>query len=271
MDDRLDSDAAGRVIRRALQIEEAAGSAPATHDAGVSPEALVAAAGEVGIDPDAVRDALVLERIERSEAASQRLDRLVGPAEVIVRRSVERSADDALDAVEEWLATAYQMRCTPIAPGTIECRPRGGLATTMRRAALSITGDGNIHPIDRITVASHALQVGASADHHRSIVSVSAHRRTTRARHLGGGVAAGIGGAAIGFADIWTLWPLVSVPMIVGGALIVRAGGSHAARVELELTQMLSAVNRSERPSGLVGRAARRARAALRAVRPASQ
>ncbi|MFK8022421.1 MAG: hypothetical protein AB8G26_00545 [Ilumatobacter sp.] len=51
MDEGLDSDAVERVLRRAHAIEEAA--SPERHG-GIEPAALVEAAAEVGIDPNAV-------------------------------------------------------------------------------------------------------------------------------------------------------------------------------------------------------------------------
>ena len=61
---------------------------------GVSGEALVEAAAEVGIDPDSVRDALALERFDADRPAAGRLDRFAGPSAITVERAVRRTAEN---------------------------------------------------------------------------------------------------------------------------------------------------------------------------------
>ena len=56
--DRLDRDAVSRILARAQDLE--AGG----HDdqSGIEPDALIEAATEVGIDPNAVRDSMAIEQ-----------------------------------------------------------------------------------------------------------------------------------------------------------------------------------------------------------------
>ena len=61
--------------------------------------------------------------------------------------------------------------------------------------------------------------------------------------------------------------PILGVPLMIGGYATARSGRRHADKVELELMRVLAAVGRDERPVGLVGRAARRARRAVTSPR----
>ena len=82
MDEPLDADEAGRVLRRARSLAAEHGVDDDTDAVlsglGVSGQALVEAAAEVGIDPDSVRDALALERFDADLPDRGRLDRLAG-------------------------------------------------------------------------------------------------------------------------------------------------------------------------------------------------
>ena len=74
--DRLDRDAVARILARAQEIDDA----DPDDGEGIEPDALIEAATEVGIDPNAVRDALAIERFTVAPPGRRRLDRLSGPA-----------------------------------------------------------------------------------------------------------------------------------------------------------------------------------------------
>ena len=271
MEERLDADAVARVLRRAHELEAARGLAadPGLDPGGVSPDALMAAADDVGIDPAAVREALALERFEHDVPDSRRLDRVVGAPQITVQRAIPRSVDDTLDAIQEWLISGYQMRCTRTGDNTVECRSRTGIGVRLRRAATEFTDDENIQPLDRIVVEAHART--DDSDGPMTIVRLTAIRRTTRSLRLGGGVAggaAGIGAAAVGMTVGAPIWWAATLPLVGGGFLVARSGATHADRVDVEMVRVLSSVARSERPTGIVGRAARSVRAAIQSVRP---
>ena len=107
-----DPDAAARLLRRAHQLEDDHGEPglAAVEAGGVSSSALIEAADEVGLNPDAVRCALALERFDATATQRRRLDRLVRPPATVVEPVVRRRSRGGLDGVEQWLATGDRMR-----------------------------------------------------------------------------------------------------------------------------------------------------------------
>jgi len=272
----LDTEAAQRVLRRAHDIAAAHGL-DADHavevGVGVSPQALVDAAEEVGIDPGAVRDALALDLFDAGAPEPQSLDRIAGAGAVAVEDVVRRSAVEALDAAEDWLTVAHRMRCVRGPSGDLDCRPRSGLAASMGRAVNGISGEVNIQAVERLSVSAQPLEVDATPDDPRTLLRIIADRRTSRRRRLGVGTVAGATGVGVSSAGVvagvitgtavLVAAPVVGVPLIVGGYLAARSGRRHADEVELEVMRVLAAIDRDEPPVGLVGRAARRARKAV--------
>lgn len=276
VEDQLDADAVARVLRRAQQLADERGATPdaVLDQGGVSPDAVVAAADEVGIDPSAVREALALERFAHEVPDHRRLDRLVGAAEVSVQATVARGVDDTLKAIQDWLTSGYQMRCTRTTDTSLECRPRSGIGASMRRAATQFTDDENIHPVDLIVVEAHAPHDLGPNDEPTALVRIAATRRAARVRRLGGVAAGGagsIGAAVVGVTSAIVWWPVASVGLLGGGVLIARSGSIHADRVEVEMVRVLSAVVRGEPPSGIAGRAARKVRNVVKSVRSNSR
>lgn len=279
MDEPLDADAAGRVLRRAQDIAAAHGRDNgdiAEEPAGVSAQALVEAAEEVGIDADAVRDALALERFDAGMPEPQALDRLSGPGAVSVEHVVDQAPGRALDIAEDWLKVAHRMRCVRSPEGGLNCRPRPGLAASVGRVANGMTGEVNIEAVERLTVSVQPLITDASPEHPRTLVRIVADRRTSRRRRLGVGAvtgATGTGVTAVGVAGAvagggaMVVAPILGVPLMIGGYAVARSGRRHADKVELELLRVLAAIDRSEQPVGLVGRATRRARKAVSPTR----
>jgi hypothetical protein len=264
-----DPDAAARLLRRAHQLEDDHGEPglAAVEAGGVSSSALIEAADEVGINPDAVRDALALERFDAAAPQRRRLDRLVGPAAIVVEHVVSRSSRDALDGVEQWLTTAHRMRCVTDRDGRVECRPRSGLVASVGRTLNSFTGDVNVRAVQRVSVDAAQLHLGATPTAPRTLVRVVADRAPSRARRLGGGSTAGLAGAGAAAASVAGAAPLLTVASIglfAGGYLFARSGSSRSDKLELELMRVVTAVDRGEKPAGLVGRATRRVGGLLR-------
>lgn len=279
VEESLDADAARRVLRRAHDIAAAHGRDAGDGSefaSGVSPQALVAAAEEVGIDPDAVRDAVALERFDADSPEPQALDRLSGPGAVSVEHVVDQTPSRALDIAEDWLSVAHRMRCVRTPEGGLDCRPRPGLAASVGRAANGMSGEVNIEAVARLTVSVQALVTDATPERPRTLMRIVADRQTSRRRRLGAGAAVGatgVGASAVGIAGaiagggVMLAAPVLGVPLMIGGYATVRSGRRHADKVELELMRVLSAVDRGEDPVGLVGRAARRARKAVTSTR----
>jgi hypothetical protein len=261
--ERFGPDAAARVLRRAHEIEDdfVDPADLATDAGGVSPRALIEAADEVGNNPDAVRDALALERFDALMPQRRRLDRVVGPAAIVVEHVVSRTSGDALDGVEQWLTTAHRMRCVTDRDGRVECHPRSGLGASLGRTLNSFTGGVNIKAVERMTVEAAQLHLGATPTEPRTLVRVVADRAPSRARRIGGGstaALAGVGAAAASVAGAAPLLSVASIGLFTGGYLFARSGSSRADKLELELMRVVTAVDRGAQPAGLVGRATRR-------------
>ena len=90
--DRLDREAVTRILARAHDLE----GVPASDESGVEPAALIEAAQEVGIDANAVRDSIAIERFTVQVPARRRFDGVAGPAELVVERELHVSVADAL-------------------------------------------------------------------------------------------------------------------------------------------------------------------------------
>ncbi|MEP1126003.1 MAG: hypothetical protein ABJH68_19145 [Ilumatobacter sp.] len=261
MRERLDREAVDRILARAHRLENAASVA----DSGVEPEALIAAAEEVGIDPNAVRDSLAIERISIVAPPARRLDRLAGSTEVVVERDLHLTVDQTIGGIEAWLTSLHRLTCDRRSDGTLFARRRNDTSARIGRMMSASRGDGRL-AASSLVVQAVAQTVGSTPTRPRTLVRISADRSGPRqTRLVGGGSLAGTGVAGGGVAalvlsgEALVAFPVVAVPLAVGGYFLARSGRGHADRLELELERVLSRVERGEQPTGLLGRMARRA------------
>jgi hypothetical protein len=255
----LDPDAVARVLARARELGDSAGP---DESVGVSPEALVDAAREVGIDADAVRRALAVEQLP-AVPPPRRLDRLAGPGAVIVERVVPVGPADALDRVEAWLAGSHRWRCDR-RPDRLHARRPPGAAAALGRLAGSVRAGRRLAGV--VSLRVDAVDAGAEEGREHTLVRITADRLPARQRRVGAGAAVGFGGAGAGAlvaSEALVLVPVVAVPLVAGGYLLARTGRTHADHVELELGRLLSAVERGDRPGGIVADVVGRARAVV--------
>lgn len=262
MADRLDRDAVDRILARAHRLE----SADPDDGSGVEPEALVAAASEVGIDPNAVRDSMAIERFSIAAPPARRFDRLAGAAEIVVERELDLAVDDAIAGIEKWLTSSHRLICDRRSHGSLIARRRSDATARLARAFSSASGEGRL-AAGALVVEGVPLAVGTTPVRPRTLVRVGADRSSPRQVRLAGGgtlagTGVGFGAGAVAAAESLLAFPLVAVPLAVGGYAVARSGRGHADRLELELERLLSRVERREQPAGLLGRVARRARRA---------
>ena len=265
MSDRLDAEAVSRVLRRAheLELDRGIDDDPTS----VEPRALIEAAADVGIDPDAVRDSLAIERMPARQPEESRLDRLAGPDLVVVERRIALSVDDALSAVERWLSVGHRMRCRRDADGALRARPRSGGVAAMGRAVARAQGEGRLDGIDEIRVVVVPLTTRSADGSPSTLVRVEAGRSRARRSVIGAGSAVGaaglVAGSAVALDTAVLLGPVVALPVLGAGALIASTGSRQADRSDHELQCLLADVAAGEQPTGLWGRAARQATRAL--------
>lgn len=262
MADRLDREAVDRILERAHRLESP--SAPA--ESGVEPQALIDAASEVGIDPNAVRDSLAIERFSIDPQPVRRFDRLAGPSAVVIERVVHVSVAEVVSGLETWLTTVHRLSCDRRSDGSLHARRRSDLVAEIGRMVSTLRGEGRLD-VSSLVVEAVPQTVGSSPSNPRTLVRISADRSTPRqVRLAGGGSLAGAGvagGAAVSVAaETLVAFPAIAAPLTIGGYVAARSGRGHADRLELELERLLSRAERREQPTGLLGRFARRARAA---------
>lgn len=262
--DRLDREAVERVLRRAHSIDQ---QSPGSDSGGIEPSALIDAATEVGIDPNAVRDSLAVERFVGPDAGVRRFDCVAGPDRIVVERELHMTVDEAIDGIEAWLTTVYRMTCDRRQVGVVFARRRTDTVAQLSRSFDGVRGEGRLDVTEVVAEAVPRI-VGSSPLDPLCVVRVSIDRSTSRNVRLGGGGAVGAmgvaGGGATALATQVVVWaPAIAVPLMVGGFLIARTGRSDANRVELEVERLLSRVDRGEQAVGLIGRFTRRAREAV--------
>jgi len=239
MGDQLDHETMQRVVRRAIELDDASDSVAD----GVDSDALVAAASEFGIATDSVQLALAIERLGPGPESAA-LDRVIGPRGVAVERHVSYSGDEAFERLDEWLTAGHHLR-REFGDGVRgEWRKRGDLAAGMQRRARSIAGGAALGSI-RLIVADVS-----PIDEHRSIIRLRGDRTVIRRTSVG---AAGIVGAGTATAAVMLTAP-VSAVVIPGVALIGATGAMTrhgSTKLDRELVRLLDQLEAGTRPNTL--------------------
>lgn len=240
-----DNDELDRILRRAHELD-------ADSAAGLDDEAVIRAAAEAGISPDAMRHSVAIERL--GPAPGRRAgDRVVGPRRVVVERRIERSANELFVALDRWLTDGHHLRRVERSTERIVWRKRTDAAASVQRAVKSFAGgaalgavrlvEARVVPIDPVT----------------ALVRVELDRTSTRRTALG--AAGGIGGAALaaGGAAAVAAPPLavVALPGLIVAGVAARHGRRSAARLDVELVRLFDQIILGEQPSLLPRRAQR--------------
>lgn len=158
--DNFDRSAAERIIRRAIELDDAA--TPAAPDR-VSELALREAAEELGIDVAAVRQAAAEERLGlRPDPPSVR-ERLVGGSRVLAVRPFDCPPGEALERVDAWMRRASGFRRISAGGNGAEYKRRTDPVAAAQRVSRSITGREHLaSSIDRLRVLVEPLDDGTS-------------------------------------------------------------------------------------------------------------
>jgi hypothetical protein len=243
---QLDRAAVDRVLRRASDMmadhpEVADGAqGPAT----TTDVVLLEAATEAGLDPDAVRLSLAIERLG-PPPERRALDRLGGPRRVTVERVVRLDVDTALGRIDDLLQRQHQLRRTRSRAEAGEWRRRTGAVGKVQRAAKRASGDVGLAKV--AVVEAQASPV----DESRTVVRLAADRADQRTEVLAGGaVTTGVGAVAAGAAAVaLTPLALVAVPVVAAaGAGVASIGRKQRALLADELDRVLDAVEHGLRP-----------------------
>lgn len=256
--DRLDRDAVSRILARAQELEAAAPE----DEPGIEPEALVEAATEVGIDPNAVRDSMAIERFTVTSPDDRRLDRVSGPAAIVIERELPLTVSATLDGVEAWLTSVHRLVCDRRSSSSLHARRRTDASARLGRTVAGWRGDGRLAGVNALDVEAVPQVVGSTPARPRTLLRIRADRHDARTVRLVGGSTVGLAGVGAGAvtaaAEVAPAAPVVALPLLVGGYVIARTGRGQADRSALELERMITLVASGERPTGLLTRAVRR-------------
>jgi hypothetical protein len=248
----LDREAVRRVLRRATALADVD---PVAVDAvdGVAPEALLAAASEVGIPEHAVRRALTVEQLGSPPGGRRGV---LGPAVVVVDDELAGGASAVLSDLDRWLVGGHHLRRDRLHEHTAAWSRRRGILGTTFRTLRHTTGEGYLGDIERIDAV--ALDTGTGT----CVVRITADRR--RERRTRGVAGAAIGGVTTAGAIVGAValgpWMLLAAPATVAvGAGIAAGGRRRARRLGGEIDRVLDSVKHGDRPTRLAPDIARRA------------
>lgn len=238
----LDQAAVERVLRRAGDLTDGHHESVAART-GTSPEALIAAAAEVGIAPEAVRLSLAIERLGPPPDAT-RFDRLVGPGWIVSERSVPTNLDITLGRLDDLLRKQHGLRRTRSQGERGEWRRRDGSLAGALRTIKQLSGAQGVGDADAIIAEARA------ADPHRTVLRVALDRRSQRAgRFTGGAVVTSLGAASVAVvAGALSPFVLIASPaVLIAGWATVRRGVRQATSTSAELERLLDAVEHGSR------------------------
>ncbi|NLA34485.1 MAG: hypothetical protein GX868_02220 [Actinobacteria bacterium] len=156
--DTFDRSAAERIIRRAIELDDAV--APAAPDR-VSEAALREAAEELGIDIAAVRRAAAEEVLGLHAEPPSVRERLVGGSRILAVHPFDCPAAEALERVDTWMRRASGFRRISAKQSGAEYKRRTDPMAAVQRVSRSITGREHLaSSIDRLQVLVEPLEDG---------------------------------------------------------------------------------------------------------------
>jgi hypothetical protein len=243
----LDHDTVGRVLRRASDLADGAPNSLALFG-GVSEEALVAAAAEVGIPVAAVHRALAVERLDplpKHRAG----DRIVGAAVVAVDAEVMGTSADVLARLDAWFVHGHHLHRHRVRNGHGAWTKRRGLVGRTMRTVRGVTGEGQLGRMRRVDVSTGDTGIGTT------VVRVEVDR--SRDRKVA--AAAGTAVAAVATAGTVAIAAAVAAPVILvaaplglfAGARVAASGRGRATAVADEVDRVLDAVDDGVSPTRL--------------------
>ena len=237
------------MLRRAVELAE---SDPDRGDGaqGISEQALVEAAEELGVDVAVVRRAAVEERMGLLVPTHRFGDGLVGPGALTVHRIVQGDPADVLDSVDGWLRKIGSLRRQRRDAGSASYQRRSDVAAWFQRTARSIRGAEDVSRVRRLTVECTPV------DNDRTMLVLRADLQLERDLTVASGAGvAGVGSsiAAIeAFAVSPWLWLGVPASLAAGtGILVARSHG--VPDVEASMHGVLDRVAAGDVPASVLG------------------
>ncbi|MHB8839126.1 MAG: hypothetical protein ACYC7F_09270 [Gemmatimonadaceae bacterium] len=214
-DDRALSRAAlERVLARAMELHVRGDEAADARDDQLSETRVLEIAREVGIAPEAVRQAIAEERARAPLAAAQReSDAMLGDPAVSAARVVNGAQGELLGRLEALLARDESLAVIRRFPDRLVLEPKRGVFDQMARA-MDFGGKGYY-----LSRASEVVVSVGAVDARRTHVALAADLRPARSRQLATPVVLTVLGvlAAVPLA-VLTLYPVLAIlpPIVLG-------------------------------------------------------
>lgn len=230
---RLSSQELEAVIRRAVELQTAAGGA----EEGITEAEVVRIGEELGLEASLVRRAITDVRGRPPEERGA-LAGVMGPGVVRAVRTVRRPAAQVGMLLEEYLLKCEYMGVQRRLPDRTRYVRRSGVAASLGRAARSL---GTHDP----SLDLPALEVGVAAlDEESALVELRVELRTPRGWLAGAGVGSGGGVAALVGAFAWAtpapdLLALLGIPALAATLLGSRGIYRYLARSRQEKLESL--------------------------------
>lgn len=248
-DSSLDRAALERVLARAMELH-VRGDEPADADEQVSEARVIEIAREVGISPEAVRQAIAEERARAPLSSAQReSDAMLGDPTVAAARVLPGSAAELLGRAEALLARDESLGVIRRFPDRLVLEPRRGVVDQLARA-MDFGGKGYY-----LTRASEVVVSVGSVDAQRTHVAFAADLRAARTQRLWWPVILGaigvLGGAPVA---LLTLYPWLGLlpPLVMGWIGWISARNSWKAlrrQAVVSLERLLDRLEYPDRPS----------------------
>jgi len=247
--DFLDVEAVERVLRRANALADAGTQEPVGYHA----DAIIAAAGEVGIPEHVVRESLAIELLGGQPPVS-RSDRLLGPAIVHEHCLIPLPPDVTLELIDRWLVGTHHLRRERQGGAEMQWARRDDVVGTLRRRVSGLVGEGRLGRARRVNASVRA--VDAQHTMVQVVIDRGPHHRTA----LWFGSSLGLGAVSLVVVGVVLAPPvaLLAIPAAVVGVVVVSSSRKEADRFERELGRLLDAVRARRGPQGIAAGIRRR-------------
>ncbi len=250
-DDRaLDRAALERVLARAMELHVHGDEAASAGADALSESRVLEIAREVGIAPEAVRQAIAEERARSPLAAAEReSDAMLGDPTVSAARVLAGSPAELLGRLEALLARDESLGVIRRYPDRLTLEPRRGLMDQMARA-MDFGGKGYY-----LSRASEVVVSVGGVDARRTHVALAADLRSARSKQLAAPIVLLIIGALAAVpVAILTLYPWLAAvpPLVLGWAGWTWARNAWRAlrrQVLVSLERVLDKLEYPEKPS----------------------
>lgn len=238
------------MLRRAIELAERDHVADDLD--GVSEQALVEAADELGVDVGAVRRAAAEERLGVLDHEHRFVDRLAGPATVSATRFVDGAADHVMALVDAWLRRSGGLKRRRLGADGVSADyvRRSDAVAGVQRTLRSVTGREDLGRVRRVRVVVQPVDATCC------VVALVADLEVERTVALVGGSSVAGVGSAVSVVQAVTTWPLwwAGVPAsVAAGVGLLRLRVRTVPDTEVSLQGVLDRVSVAEEPVGVLG------------------